>query len=67
MEALAKYGTSLLQYGATEGFAPFVESAGAFLAEMGVKAGPGELLPVQGGTQGFDLLMNFLLYTSRCV
>ena len=61
VEALAKYGTSLLQYGATEGFAPFVESAGAFLAEMGVKAGPGELLPVQGGTQGFDLLMKVLL------
>ena len=61
VEALAKYGTSLLQYGATEGFGPFVESAGAFLAEMGVKAGPGELLPVQGGTQGFDLLMKVLL------
>ncbi len=61
VEVLAKYGTTLLQYGATEGFAPLIESAGAFLAEAGVHAGPGELLPVQGGTQGFDLLMKALI------
>lgn len=61
VEVLSKYGTTLLQYGATEGFAPLIESAGAFLAEAGVHAGPGELLPVQGGTQGFDLLMKALI------
>ena len=31
VEVLAKYGATLLQYGATEGFAPLIESAGAFL------------------------------------
>ena len=30
---LAKYGTTLLQYGATEGFGPFIESAGEFLSD----------------------------------
>ena len=61
VEVLAKYGTTLLQYGATEGFAPFVESAGEFLSEVGLRAGAGELLPVQGGTQGFDLLIKALV------
>ena len=61
VEVLAKYGTTLLQYGATEGFAPFIESAGEFLSEVGLHAGPGELLPVQGGTQGFDLLVKALV------
>ena len=61
VEVLAKYGTSLLQYGATEGFAPFIESAGEFLSEVGLRAGAGELLPVQGGTQGFDLLIKALV------
>ena len=28
VEALETYGSTLLQYGATEGFAPFIESAG---------------------------------------
>ncbi len=61
VEVLAKYGTSLLQYGATEGFGPFIESAGEFLSEVGLHAGAGELLPVQGGTQGFDLLIKALV------
>lgn len=60
-EVLQTYGTTLLQYGASEGFAPFIESAGEFLRETGVNAGPGELLPVQGGTQGFDLLLKALI------
>ena len=61
VEVLAKYGTTLLQYGATEGFGPFIESAGEFLSEVGLRAGAGELLPVQGGTQGFDLLIKALV------
>ena len=61
VEVLAKYGTTLLQYGATEGFGPFIESAGEFLSEVGLHAGAGELLPVQGGTQGFDLLIKALV------
>lgn len=60
-EVLQTYGTTLLQYGASEGFAPFIESAGEFLRETGVNARPGELLPVQGGTQGFDLLLKALI------
>ena len=61
VEVLQKYGTTLLQYGATEGFAPFIESAGEFLKETGVQAGPGELLPVQGGSQAWDLLLKAVI------
>ena len=60
-QVLAKYGTTLLQYGATDGFAPFRESAAAFLNTEGVKCEAGEILPVQGGSQAFDLLLKALI------
>ena len=60
-KALAQYGTTLLQYGATDGFAPFRESAAAFLNTEGVKCEAGEVLPVQGGSQAFDLLLKALV------
>ncbi|NLD59117.1 MAG: PLP-dependent aminotransferase family protein [Clostridiales bacterium] len=60
-EALGKYGAQLLQYGATEGFGPFLESAREFLKGAGVSAGPGELLPVQGGSQAWDLLLKAVI------
>ena len=60
-EALAKYGTSLVQYGATEGFMPFRESAAQFLSGSGVNCEAGDILPVQGGTQAFDLLLKVLV------
>ena len=60
-EVLDQYGTTLLQYGATDGFGPFRESAAAFLNTEGVKCEAGEVLPVQGGSQAFDLLLKALV------
>ena len=60
-EALAQYGASLLQYGATDGFGPFRESAAQFLRGDGVKCDASQVLPVQGGTQAFDLLLKTLV------
>ena len=60
-EALAKYGTTLLQYGATDGFGPFRESAAEFLRGDGVKCEAAHILPVQGGSQAFDLLLKALI------
>ena len=61
VEVLEKYGSSLLQYGATDGFGPFRESAAAFLNTEGVKCSAETLLPVQGGSQAFDLLLKALI------
>ena len=61
-EALDRYGTSILQYGATEGWMPLRESAARYLRETaGVKAAAENLLPVQGGSQAFDLLLKALI------
>ena len=60
-QVLEKYGATLLQYGATDGFAPFRDSAAAFLNTEGVKCEAGEILPVQGGSQAFDLLLKALI------
>lgn len=60
-EALAKYGTSLLQYGATDGFNPFRESAAAFLRASSVNCEAKDILPTQGGTQAFDVLLKALV------
>ena len=60
-EVLEKYGTTLLQYGATDGFGPFRESAAEFLRGDGVKCDASQILPVQGGSQAFDLLLKALV------
>lgn len=60
-KVLAQYGATLLQYGATDGFGPFRESAAAFLNTEGVKCDAGQVLPVQGGSQAFDLLLKALV------
>ena len=61
VEVLAKYGTTLLQYGPTDGFMPFRESTAAFLNTAGVKCSAETILPVQGGSQAFDLLLKALI------
>jgi len=61
VEALDKYGTTLLQYGATEGFGPFRESVAEFLRGDGVNCDSTQILPVQGGSQAFDLLLKVLV------
>ena len=60
-EVLAKYGATLLQYGATDGFGPFRESAAEFLRTAQVNCTAETLLPVQGGSQAFDLLLKALI------
>ncbi|MBQ3423986.1 MAG: PLP-dependent aminotransferase family protein, partial [Clostridia bacterium] len=60
-EALEKYGTTLLQYGATDGFSPFRESSAEFLRGDGVKCDAAQILPVQGGSQAFDLMLKALI------
>ena len=60
-EVLAKYGTSLLQYGATDGFNPFRESAAEFLRGSQVNCEAKDILPTQGGTQAFDVLLKALV------
>lgn len=61
VEVLNKYGANLLQYGATDGFSPYRESAAAFLNTEGVNCSAETLLPVQGGSQAFDLLLKALI------
>ena len=60
-EALSKYGTALLQYGATDGFNPFRESAAEFLRGSMVNCEAKDILPTQGGTQAFDVLLKALV------
>lgn len=51
-----KLGYDILQYGATEGWAPFVESGIEYLKGMGLTdLSPSQVLPVSGGQQGIDL------------
>ena len=45
-EVLQKYGTSLLQYGATDGCNPFRESAAEFLRSSSVRCEAKDILPV---------------------
>ena len=60
-EALSKYGAQILQYGATDGFAPLRESAAEFLKGDQVNCSADTVLPVQGGSQAFDLLLKALI------
>ena len=60
-EVLEQYGTALLQYGATDGFNPFRESAAEFLGTCGVNCTAEDILPTQGGTQAFDVLLKALV------
>ncbi|MEF9974530.1 MAG: PLP-dependent aminotransferase family protein, partial [Clostridia bacterium] len=56
-EVLKQYGWVLLQYGATEGFAPLRESIAQFVQPAGVNAEPSHILPTQGSGQALDLLV----------
>ena len=61
-EVLDRYGANILQYGATEGWMPLRESAAKYLRETaGVRAEAQNLLPVQGGSQAFDLLLKAII------
>ena len=57
-DVLRQDGKRLLQYGATEGYPPFVESLRAYLtAQYGFDFEANGLLPTTGSTSGMDLLL----------
>lgn len=61
-ELLLDKGKVLLQYGATEGYAPLRESLAPYLKDrFSIDCAPDEILPVTGSTQAMDLLCKALI------
>ncbi len=61
-EVLLKDGKTLLQYGATEGYQPFLESLVPYVKErFDITASPSEILPTTGSTQAMNLLCSALI------
>ena len=60
VDVLAQNGKAILQYGATEGYAPFLESLRAYVADM-LKCEIPAALPVTGSTQAMDLLCKAMI------
>lgn len=54
-------GKRILQYGATDGYAPYKEAVAKWVKGLGIECGPEEVLPVTGSTQGIDLLAKALI------
>lgn len=59
-EVLHNNGKVLLQYGATEGYAPFRESLKDYIQKQ-LKCSIPDILPVSGSTQAMDLLCKALI------
>lgn len=53
--------TTILQYGGTEGYAPFLESALDFTKRIGVRGTTKNALIISGGQQGIDLTFKTFL------
>ncbi len=61
-DVLLRDGKKLLQYGATEGWAPFRAETAHFLrGDVGVDVTEAEVLPTAGSTQAVDLLLKALV------
>ena len=61
-ELLLDKGKVLLQYGATEGYAPLRESLAPYVKDrFSFSCAPDEILPVTGSTQAMDLLCKALI------
>ena len=60
-KVITKEGSKIFQYGATEGYAPLIESIQPFLADRGVVASRENILIVSGAQQGIDLTAKALL------
>ena len=60
VQVLAERGKQILQYGATEGYPPFVESLHAY-AEAQIGCAIPAILPVTGSTQAMDLLCKAMI------
>lgn len=58
-QVLAEKGKAILQYGATEGYPPFLESLKGYVAQQVGKECA--VLPTTGSTQGMDLLCKALI------
>jgi len=58
---LARDGKAILQYGATEGYAPLKEALCDWLENFGFRPRPEEVLPITGSTQGIDLVAKALI------
>ena len=58
---LARDGKAILQYGATEGYAPLKEALCEWLQPLGFRPKPEEVLPITGSTQGIDLIAKALI------
>ncbi len=61
-------GYKLLQYGATEGWAPLFESGAEYLKKAGLKgANQDNMLLISGGQQGIDLTMKAFINKGDCI
>lgn len=61
-EVLLRDGKTILQYGATEGYKPFVETLVPYIKEtFGFDAAPDTVLPTTGSTQAMNLLCAALI------
>ena len=65
-EVLKEKGKVLLQYGATEGYMPFVESLKEYVVEQ-LHCEIPAVLPVTGSTQAMDLLCKALIDPGDCI
>lgn len=61
-EAIDRFGASILQYGPTEGLPGLREQTAKYLHDTaGVRCAAENVLPVQGSSQAFDLLLKALI------
>ena len=61
-EAIDRYGTNALQYGGTEGLPGLRKGIADYLSSTaGVRCTADNILPVQGSSQAFDLLLKALI------
>ncbi len=60
-DVLLKDGKRILQYGATDGYAPYKDAVAQWVQGLGIQCGPEDVLPVTGSTQGIDLLAKALI------
>ena len=60
-DKLASDGVNILQYGATEGYAPYRESVAEYVKGCGIETTPEDLITVTGSQQGMDLLCKALV------
>ena len=67
-KVLSENGATILQYGATEAYAPLGESAAVFLTNMaGFPCTKDEIFIISGGQQGIDLACKAFLNKGDCI